>query len=167
MSEWTEKPFIDYLNAVDEALESRFGKVTDHRDIDQVAAAQEAGDTPEVCAAEMNRLFTIRALNDALRERIGIPIFRATRDRFCVTGGIAELSPVEQLEVIRLVRTHEDFTDDNDPHREHDFGAFDHAGHTIFWKIDYYDHDLARGSEDPADPAKTTRVLTILLAEEW
>jgi hypothetical protein len=59
------------------------------------------------------------------------------------------------------------FIEDNDPHGEHDFGAFDHAGHRIFWKIDYYDQAIEFGSEDPADPDKTMRALTIMLAEEY
>ena len=35
------------------------------------------------------------------------------------------------------------------------------------FKIDYYDASMKFGSEDPADLSKTTRVLTIMLAEDW
>ncbi len=59
------------------------------------------------------------------------------------------------------------FTEDNDPHGEHDFGAFEHAGQRIFWKIDYYAPDMEHGSENPADPQQTVRVLTIMLAREY
>ena len=63
------------------------------------------------------------------------------------------------------VRTFDAFTADNDPHGEHDFGSFEVDGRKIFWKLDYYDAAMRLGSEDPADPAKTTRVsLTIMLA---
>ena len=56
----------------------------------------------------------------------------------------------------------------NDPYNEHDFGAFSQEGvGKIFWKIDYYDAAMKYGSEDPADPTKTTRVLTIMLASEY
>ena len=37
----------------------------------------------------------------------------------------------------------------------------------LFWKLDYFDPSLSLGSEDPADEAKTCRVLTIMLAEEY
>ena len=40
-------------------------------------------------------------------------------------------------------------------------------GHEILFKIDYYAHDLLFGSDDPADPSVTQRVLTVLLAEEY
>jgi Protein of unknown function (DUF3768) len=51
--------------------------------------------------------------------------------------------------------------------REHDFGNFQIEGETYFWKIDYYALDMAGGSEDPADPEKTARVLTIMSADEY
>ena len=59
------------------------------------------------------------------------------------------------------------FHEDNDPHREHDFGSFEIEGETYFFKIDYYALDMDGGSEDPADPEKTTRVLTIMRADEY
>jgi Protein of unknown function (DUF3768) len=55
----------------------------------------------------------------------------------------------------------------NDPYGEHDFGNFTLAGRKFFWKIDAYDANMEFGSEDPADPSQTTRVLTIMLAEEY
>lgn len=68
---------------------------------------------------------------------------------------------------IGRVATFTDFSADTDPHGEHDFGSFELAGRRFFWKIDYYDARMEFGSEDPADLSKTTRVLTIMLAEEY
>jgi len=70
-------------------------------------------------------------------------------------------------QALALVRRFEDFTPDNDPHGEHDFGSFTHGGQKLFWKIDYYDSACEFGSENPADAAQTTRVLTIMLADEY
>jgi hypothetical protein len=81
------------------------------------------------------------------------------------TAGIAGRE--DSNTILDRVRAFEKFDADNDPHCEHDFGAFDQGRDTIFWKIDYYDADLSHGSEDPADPTVTTRVLTIMLAEEY
>ena len=61
----------------------------------------------------------------------------------------------------------DDFNADNDPHGEHDFGAFQIEHLKFFWKIDYYDKDLCYGSENPTDPDVTERVLTLMLAEEY
>jgi hypothetical protein len=65
------------------------------------------------------------------------------------------------------VETFDLFTQDNDPYGERDFGAFEHNGARIFWKIDYYDLTMTNGSEDPSDPKQTVRVLTIMLASEY
>jgi hypothetical protein len=69
--------------------------------------------------------------------------------------------------VLDRVRRFDEFTNDNDPHGEHDFGSFETAGVSYFFKIDHYSSDMEGGSEDPADPDKTTRVLTIMKAEEY
>ena len=69
--------------------------------------------------------------------------------------------------ILTAVREFGVFTPDNDPHGEHDFGAVEVAGHRCFWKIDYYDLALEFGSEHPEDPAVTTRVLTIMLVDEY
>ena len=50
---------------------------------------------------------------------------------------------------------------------EHDFGSFEIGEQRFFWKIDYYDLSLCYGSNDPAEPTLTKRVLTIMLAEEY
>ena len=84
-----------------------------------------------------------------------------------VTRGVADLSTDDQAAILERVRCFDDFTPDNDPYGEHDFGAFDHNGQRICWKVDAYDRDLRLGSPDPADPRVTKRVLTIMLASEY
>ena len=106
------------------------------------------------------RTEAIRKLNDAFRSSfIG--------GRVMLTASVDALPSDVKAMAIRKVATFDAFTKENDPHDEHDFGAFDLAGHRFFWKLDYYDEACRFGSEDPADPAKTTRVLTIMLAEDY
>lgn len=83
------------------------------------------------------------------------------------TSGVAALPPEDQSAIREKVERFNTFTEDNDPHGERDFGAFDHNGVKIFWKIDYYDLTLSMGSEDPSDPKQTVRVLTVMLASEY
>jgi hypothetical protein len=84
-----------------------------------------------------------------------------------ITAGVSALLPILVAEVLERVRTFTDFTPNNDPYGEHDFGSFELAKHKFFWKIDYYDKTMTYGSEDPADPERTTRVLTVMLAEDY
>src|SRR5713226_195347 len=94
----------------------------------------------------------IRALNDAFRATM-------TGGRVMMTAGIDALPSDVKAMVIRKVATFSEFTADNDPHGEHDFGSFALAGRKFFFKLDYFDRNMEFGSEDPADPSKTTRVL--------
>jgi hypothetical protein len=161
MNDYNDKPFMDYLNAVDKRLEALCGRTSEQSDMALIAACQEDGVSPEDCAADTARRIRIRELNDLCRTAMGVA------GRVVQTPGICALPPEDQSAIRERVETFEDFGEDNDPHGEHDFGAFDHKGRKIFWKIDYYDPTLTKGSEDPTDPKQTCRLLTILLAEEW
>jgi hypothetical protein len=105
----------------------------------------------------------IAFLNDGLRRTLAT----STRGKVVMTAGVAALSEEELTQVFERVRHFDEFTKDNDPYGEHDFGNFELAGVTYFFKIDYYSPDMEGGSEDPADPEKTTRVLTIMRADEY
>ena len=107
---------------------------------------------PEVDAAK------IRALNDQVRQSF-------TGCRVVITQGVQALDNLPDL--LDQVRRFDAFTPDNDPYGEHDFSSFRHVGETIFWKFDYYDVDMTMHSPDASDPTVTTRVLTIMLADEY
>ena len=108
----------------------------------------------------MRQTDTIRELNDQFRRSfIG--------GRVEMTQGVVSLDEDMQTDLISQVQQFNDFSADNDPHGEHDFGRVETQGIACFWKIDYYDSDLKYGSENPAYPDMTTRVLTIMLAEEY
>jgi hypothetical protein len=61
-----------------------------------------------------------------------------------------------------------DFKIGNDPYSERDFNSFTVAAKLCLFNIDYYAKgNLQKPSDDPADPAKTERVLTVMLADEY
>lgn len=103
-------------------------------------------------------LCRLRALNDNARRYL-------TDGKVVMTSGIAALALDDQAAILDRVCKFDDFTPANDPWSEHDFGAFEHAGQRVFWKIDYlYEETQVKSAGEP--PA-TTPVLTIMLAEEW
>lgn len=103
--------------------------------------------------------------NDAFRR--GDPSVPGIR---VITAGLDHLLKqldIPQEQLAQLVAEFSDFNPDNDPHSEHDFGAFELHRHKLFWKIDAYNTDYSMGSDDPSDLSKTRRVLTIMLADEY
>lgn len=84
-----------------------------------------------------------------------------------MTSGIQALGAAACAIILKAASDFSEFTADDNPHSEHDFGALTIGGHRIFWKIDYYDKGLEYGSPDPADPVVTERVITIMLASEY
>ena len=102
----------------------------------------------------------IARLNDAFRTTFA-------GGKVMMTCGVDVLPSMVKATALQKVAAFDQFTGDNDPHDEHDFGAFELCGRKFFWKIDYYDERCEYGSEDPADAGKTTRVLTLMLADEY
>lgn len=104
----------------------------------------------------------IRSLNDEFRRSLNPELGRCV-----MTQGVAELPELERIAVVQKARLFDEFNKVNDPYGEHDFGSFSVGDLKLFFKIDYYDKTLEWGSEDPSDPEKTTRVMTLMLASEY
>jgi len=102
----------------------------------------------------------IRELNDAFRRTF-------VGGAFMITQGVEAMPLDQRRSLLQKIRSFDAFNNGNDPHQEHDFGSIDEAGVRCFFKIDYYDRKTEFGSPDPADPTVTTRVMTIMLAEEY
>ena len=102
----------------------------------------------------------IRMLNDELRKDL-------LGGGAVMTPGIAAMGPEAVLRLVQNLAAFDNFSDENDPHQEHDFGALELDGVKIFFKIDYYDKTLTGHSPDPADPTVTERVITIMRADEY
>src|SRR5260370_1328562 len=102
----------------------------------------------------------IRALNDQLRQNFA-------QGMAVITPGVAALGPEAGERIVKTIAVFDDLCHANDPYEEHDFGSLEADGHMIMFKIDYLDQALTYHSPDPADPAVTQRVITIMLAEEY
>jgi hypothetical protein len=127
--------------------------------------------------ATPEQIETIRRLNDAARQNLGIASLAN------VTIGFQSLTELDRLAALVAITRYSRWDGDNDPYGEHDFGAVyklasgawsedrsDEVGaiaQTVFWKVDYYDPSLTDGSEAPWDERLTKRVLTIMLASEY
>ena len=109
-----------------------------------------------------SRAKRIADLNDKFRKSL------VTGGRTYMTAGVNAKGPEFVAKALIKVIAFDDFNADNDPHREHDFGSFELEGEKLF-----LEDRLLRsggtefGSEDPTDPKKTLRVLTVMLAEEY
>ena len=110
--------------------------------------------------AEALRRLRIRRLNDQLRKTM-------TGGQVVITKGVEAFGLIAVSSILQTIGQFDDFSSANDPYDEHDFGAIKYSGHRILFKIDYYDKQLEFGSPDPADADVTTRVMTIMLAQEY
>ena len=93
-------------------------------------------------------------------------LFRTTFNggEIVITQNINQLTTSDKLKLFKEIQNYSILILDNDPYGEHDFGAISFKDQIYIWRIDYYDSKLKYGSNDPSDPKKTTRVLTIMQA---
>ena len=104
---------------------------------------------------------TITELNDRFRQG-DMKLLQ-----YMISVGVQALARSKQVQLIRLVQSFDQFTPDNDPYKEHDFGRVSMDGRDYFWKIDYYDPTERQHSDDPASPNATRRVLLLMLSSEY
>ena len=74
----------------------------------------------------------IRTLNDELRQTL-------IGGGAVMTPGVAALGSDAVKRLVQTLAVFDDFCAANDPHGEHDFGAFDFDGVPVIFKIVYYD----------------------------
>jgi hypothetical protein len=72
----------------------------------------------------------IRELNDAFR-------WTFVGGAVMITAGIEAIPLDQRRSILQKIRSFDAFSEDNDPHHEHDFGSIDEAGVRCFFKIDY------------------------------
>ncbi len=101
----------------------------------------------------MNKLAAIKTSH---RIRVLNDNFRATflGGQVVMTAGVADLPLDVKARVMLHVQRFSNFNADNDPHGEHDFGSFEVAGETFFWKIDYYDSAVSSGPKTRPIPIR-------------
>lgn len=102
----------------------------------------------------------VRMLNDVIRTTLSGCVVH-------ITPSILHLPDDKRERVLAAVRSFSNFNNDNDPYKEHDMGMFVVDGTKYMWRIDYYDSDLKHHSPDPSNPFVTTRVITIMRADDY
>lgn len=123
--------------------------------------------------SDMNKADLTRKLNDAFRADLAKNGTKGDSGHEARWGGVVMTPQVHALtETVRCdlmdgIGRFDDFSPENDPYEEHDFGVVSLHGERFFWKIDYYDLDLRHASPDPGDAAFTIRVMTIMRADEY
>ena len=119
---------------------------------------------------KLPKIEKIALLNDELRKKlITGELFKAdSKDKAFITRGASIFANgMNRMQFLNNVALYRNFTEDNNPHGERDFGNFMYQKEKIFWKIDYKDNAMMYHSPDASDPSQTIRVLTIMKASEW
>jgi len=125
-------------------------------------ALYKYNDYTEIPSEDMHHYkLCVRHLNDMLRTT-----FMTTFGKVIFTPMVSGMESSKQSELVEEVQQFNNFTEDNDPHKERDFGSVEIDGSKYFFKIDYYDDDMMHHALQPWK-AYTKRVLTIMHSSEY
>ncbi len=125
--------------------------------------------------SEINDFFRLMFHPGILDEKIlsKIPRGFPRRGRIVFAGGLAQEDRSKQIAAAQAATLDNNFTSENDPHGEHDFGAVTVPGSSsfkefkIFWKIDYYSSsEMEDGADDPS-ALQAYRVLSIFYPDDY
>ena len=112
-----------------------------------------------------NAVQQIAAANDFMRKHPGLA------GEWVMTPVVQALSEEERQQLIQKVIDFDDFSAENDPWREHDFGMVLQNGERYFYKIDYFDKEPQPDAEGKylyaENLSEVRRVLTLLHASEY
>ncbi len=120
------------------------------------------------------QLNTIAEKNDHMRKQVILNAAHKNTSKMpyklFLSQNVAQLAENDFTaftELLASVAHFQEFTPDNDPYGEHDFGSITLKSNKTkyFWKIDYYDQSLEFWS-DPKEN-DTVRVMTIMEACEY
>jgi len=103
----------------------------------------------------------IAALNDQFRKG------DTSLGQWVISRGVDALPDEQRRSLIQAVQSYNNFTQDSDPYGEHDFGLIHWEGTEYFWEIICYDKISRQLAAHPEDVNTTTRVLTLMKAEEY
>jgi hypothetical protein len=117
-------------------------------------------DRGTIATTDLPRAEAIARLNDKLRTT-------GEGGTIMITSNVQRITGFDPAILAAALANYVGFDADNDPHGERDFGDLTLLGHNILFKLDYFSKNLKYGSDDPANPDVTHRVLTVMLASDW
>ncbi|RKU21049.1 hypothetical protein C6499_22785 [Candidatus Poribacteria bacterium] len=107
---------------------------------------------------------SIQLRNDLFRKAV----FMVPRPdgRAFMTSTVENLAAETKAVLFDKIIAFDNFTQDNDPYGEHDFGCIELDGiPKIYWQINYYEDASMKARA--ADPLNAYRVLVVMFAEEY
>ena len=101
---------------------------------------------------------SLSILNDKARQNL---------NNYSLSQAVQGLNEESLQQLLEQVKTFNEFSEDNDPWDEHDYGRIEFEGNTYLWKIDYYNKNMTGHSPNSADDSVTRRIICVMRSDEY